>query len=177
GLGSAAGIGTAHGPAGDGGLAARCQLRRGARRRPRRPARGRAPGLAEVVVTGRAAAPGRRGQGGAAREVVAPRRPCPATRASRAMPKLRVNGAELYYEDTGPGANPVVFAHGLLWSGRMFDAQVAALRGRHRCVTFDFRGQGQSDVTATGYDMETLTEDAAALIETLGIGPCHFVGL
>lgn len=93
------------------------------------------------------------------------------------MPTLRVNGATLHYEDTGGAGEPVVFAHGLLWSGRMFDAQVAALRGRHRCITFDFRGQGQSEVTAGGYDMETLADDAAALIRALGASPCHFVGL
>jgi 3-oxoadipate enol-lactonase len=96
------------------------------------------------------------------------------------MPTMQVNGAELYYEDTGDSGGshpPILFAHGLLWSGRMFDAQVAALRDRYRCVTFDFRGQGRSSVTRDGYDMDTLSQDAAALIEALGIGPCHFVGL
>ena len=60
------------------------------------------------------------------------------------MPKLRVNGVELYYEDVGSGPQTIVFAHGLLWSCRMFDAQVAALKDRYRCVSFDFRGQGQT---------------------------------
>jgi len=93
------------------------------------------------------------------------------------MPTLHVNGATLWYEEHGAGPETVVFAHGLLWSGRMFDAQVAELADRFRCVTFDFRGQGQSEVTAGGYDMETLADDAAALIEALGCAPCHFVGL
>lgn len=93
------------------------------------------------------------------------------------MPTMRLNGADIYYEDTGGDGEPIVFAHGLLWSGRMFDAQVAALRDRYRCVTFDFRGQGQSAVTPNGYDMDTLSDDAAALIEALGIAPCHFAGL
>jgi 3-oxoadipate enol-lactonase len=93
------------------------------------------------------------------------------------MPTLDVNGATLWYEEHGTGPETVVFAHGLLWSGRMFDAQVAELADRFRCVTFDFRGQGRSEVTADGYDMETLADDAAALIEALGCAPCHFVGL
>jgi 3-oxoadipate enol-lactonase len=93
------------------------------------------------------------------------------------MPTLRVNGATLWYEEHGAGPETVVFAHGLLWSGRMFDAQVAELEDRFRCVTFDFRGQGRTEVTADGYDMETLSADAAALIEALGCAPCHFVGL
>jgi len=93
------------------------------------------------------------------------------------MPYLTLNGARLYYEERGTGSETIVFAHGLLWSGRMFDRQVAALQAHFRCITFDFRGQGQSQVTASGYDMDTLTEDAAALIAALGCAPCHFVGL
>ena len=93
------------------------------------------------------------------------------------MPHIHVNGANLWYEEHGSGPETLVFAHGLLWSGRMFDAQVAALADRFRCVTFDFRGQGRSEVTEGGYDMDTLSDDAAALIEALGCAPCHFVGL
>ena len=93
------------------------------------------------------------------------------------MPIIRVNGAGLYYEEHGTGPETIVFAHGLLWSCRMFDDQVAAFKDRYRCIAFDFRGQGKSEVTSDGYDMETLYEDAAALIEALDFAPCHFVGL
>jgi pimeloyl-ACP methyl ester carboxylesterase len=81
---------------------------------------------------------------------------------------IHVNGAALYCEEHGTGSETIVFAQGLLWSCRMFDAQVAQLKERHRCVVFDFRGQGQSEVTRSGYDMETLYEDAVALIEQRG---------
>ncbi len=93
------------------------------------------------------------------------------------MPKLHVNGAAIHYETHGAGPETIVLAHGLLWSGRMFDHQVNALKDRYRCITFDFRGQGQSEVTQSGYDIDTLSEDAAALIETLQCAPCHFLGL
>lgn len=96
------------------------------------------------------------------------------------MPQIELSGARLHYEDSGApasGAGTLVFAHGLLWSGEMFAPQVAALADRYRCVTFDFRGQGRSEVTAGGYDMDTLTADAAELIERLGCAPCHFAGL
>ncbi len=98
------------------------------------------------------------------------------------MSRIQVNGAELYVEDTGwpagrPDAPAVVFGHGLLMSGRMFDAQVARLRGRHRCVAIDWRGQGRSAAAADGYDMDTLTEDAVAVIGKLGLGAVHYVGL
>lgn len=93
------------------------------------------------------------------------------------MPYVNVNGADIYYEDQGTGPETIVFAHGLLWSGQMFAPQVKALKDRYRCITFDFRGQGKSQVTDTGYDIETLTLDAKALIETLKCAPCHFAGL
>ncbi|HMO37889.1 MAG TPA: alpha/beta fold hydrolase [Saprospiraceae bacterium] len=93
------------------------------------------------------------------------------------MPHIHINGARLYYEDTEQGAETIVFAHSLLLSHKHFADQIAALRTKYRCIAFDFRGQGQSDVTADGYDMDTLTEDAAQLIQTLGVAPCHFVGL
>src|SRR5215467_4339172 len=93
------------------------------------------------------------------------------------MPIIRVNGAGIYYEEHGTGPGTIVFAHGLLWSCRMFDDQVTALKDRYRCIAFDFRGQGKSEITRDGYDMETLYEDAAALIEALDCAPCHFVGL
>jgi 3-oxoadipate enol-lactonase len=93
------------------------------------------------------------------------------------MPLLEVNGSQLHYEDTGGDGPPIVFAHGLLWSGRMYEKQVAALRARHRCITYDHRGQGQSPASTAPYGMETLFRDAAALIEKLEAKPCHFVGL
>ncbi len=93
------------------------------------------------------------------------------------MPQIEVNGARLHYEEAGSGPETIVFAHGLLWSGWMFGPQVAALRERYRVITFDFRGQGQSEVTAGGYDMDSLSLDAAGLIEKLGAAPSHFAGL
>ncbi len=92
------------------------------------------------------------------------------------MPTLAVDGVDLHYEERGAGP-PVVFSHGLLWSGAMYDAQVAALSPSFRCIAYDHRGQGRSASSPVPYDMERLTTDAATLIEKLGAAPCHFVGL
>jgi pimeloyl-ACP methyl ester carboxylesterase len=98
------------------------------------------------------------------------------------MPKLQANGATLAYTDTGappgrPDAPTVVFGHGLLFGGWMFESQIASLRETYRCVAVDWRGQGNTPATASGYDMDSLTADVVAVIEDLGVAPAHFVGL
>jgi 3-oxoadipate enol-lactonase len=94
------------------------------------------------------------------------------------MATIRVNGTSLYYEDSGGGGAPIVFSHGLLWNTALFAPQIAALKERYRCVAYDHRGQGRSaDGTGHAIDLETLTADAAALIEALGLGRVHFCGL
>jgi 3-oxoadipate enol-lactonase len=98
------------------------------------------------------------------------------------VPTLAVDGATVAYTDTGapagrPDAPTVVFGHGLLFSGWMFNAQVEELRTDYRCVTVDWRGQGDSPPARSGYDMDTLTGDAIALIEQVVGAPVHYVGL
>lgn len=93
------------------------------------------------------------------------------------MPKIYVNQTELYYEEHGQGAETLLFAHGLLWSSRMFADQIQFFKGRYRVIAYDHRWQGQSAVAASGYDMDTLTEDAVALLDALDINRCHFAGL
>jgi len=91
--------------------------------------------------------------------------------------RIRCNGVELAVEDSGEGGSTVLFSHGLLYSLRMWDAQIAALRSRFRCVAYDHRGQGESEAATTGLDMDTLADDAVALIESLRLPPVHLVGM
>lgn len=98
------------------------------------------------------------------------------------MPTFIRDDTTIAYTDTGaPGGSPdaptVVFGHGLLFSGWMFNDQVAALRDTYRCVTIDWRGQGATPPARSGYDMDTLADDAVALVEHLGTAPVHYVGL
>jgi 3-oxoadipate enol-lactonase len=97
------------------------------------------------------------------------------------MPTVNIRGTAVAYTDTGapPGAADapaVVFGHGLLFGGWIFGAQISALKDSYRCVTIDWRGQGESPAPRDGYDLDSLTADAVALITHLGAGPVHFVG-
>ena len=93
------------------------------------------------------------------------------------MPYLDHDGVRIHYTDTESGAETIVFSHGLLFSGAIFEKQIAHLKARYRCIAYDHRGQGLSSPAADGYDMDTQTNDAIALIEKLGPGRCHFAGL
>ncbi|QTA82041.1 Alpha/beta hydrolase fold-containing protein [Desulfonema limicola] len=93
------------------------------------------------------------------------------------MPRIQVNGVEIFYEEHGKGPETIVFAHGMLLSSKMFSRQIEALKDRFRCIAFDFRGHGNSEKTASGYDMDTLTQDTAGLIKALELGTCNFAGL
>jgi pimeloyl-ACP methyl ester carboxylesterase len=91
---------------------------------------------------------------------------------------LRVNGTELYYEDTGGAGPAILFSHGLFWDSSMFAPQIRALKFRYRCVAYDHRGQGQSaDSDLRAIDMDTLFADAVALIVALDLKPVHLCGL
>lgn len=93
------------------------------------------------------------------------------------MAYLEANGVRLFYTDTGGDGPVVMFSHGLLFSTEIYNNQIAHLKGKYRCIAYDHRGQGQSEATDTGYDMDTLADDAVALLSALKIKKCHFVGL
>lgn len=94
------------------------------------------------------------------------------------MTMVSVNGTELYVQDVGPRDAPaLVFCHSLFFNADMFAAQVERFSAEYRVVTYDNRGQGRSaPAPVEQLDMDTLADDAAALIETLGLAPCHFLG-
>jgi len=93
------------------------------------------------------------------------------------MPTATANGIDLNYVASGAGEHTVVFAHGLLYDLHMFEPQRQALSEHYRVIAYDHRGQGESAPASSGYDLDTLTEDAVDLIRGTHSEPCHFVGL
>ena len=98
------------------------------------------------------------------------------------MTLVAVNGIQLNIQDTGapegkPDAPVLVMGHGLLFGTTMWRHQIEALRADYRCVAVDWRGQGATPPTESGYDMDTLYADLVALIEHLDVGPVHYAGL
>ncbi|HVY88779.1 MAG TPA: alpha/beta hydrolase [Hyphomonadaceae bacterium] len=94
------------------------------------------------------------------------------------MPSARINGIDLFYEDTGGTGPTVIFSHGLLMDHEMFAPQVEVLRDKYRCIAWDERGHGRTarDTLApfTYYDS---ANDLAALLNHLGIKQAVLAGM
>src|SRR5438552_3359838 len=93
------------------------------------------------------------------------------------MAEATVNGVNLAYDVHGEG-EPVLLVCGTgqpAFSYQLF--QVPALTGAgYQVVTYDNRGVPPSEATPPPYTVKLLAEDAAALIEHLGLGPCRVAG-
>jgi len=80
------------------------------------------------------------------------------------------------YRDEGDGSPAVVFAHGTLMDRTMFDAQVEAVADAgYRAVAYDLRAR--TEYYGTEYDLEDLADDAVALLDSLGVDSCVYVGM
>jgi len=90
-----------------------------------------------------------------------------------------VRDGRIAYVDSGP-ANGATFvlSHSLFFDHTMFEPLTALLLDAgHRVVAYDHRGQGASSpASLERQSMDELTDDAAGLIEALGLGRVHFLG-
>jgi pimeloyl-ACP methyl ester carboxylesterase len=94
------------------------------------------------------------------------------------MPYAEVNGQRLYYEDTGGSGPALVFSHGLLMDQSMFAPQVAALKGRYRCISWDERGHGRTaGDTLEPFSYYDSADDLAALLQHLGVRQAVLAGM
>lgn len=90
--------------------------------------------------------------------------------------KAHVNGIDLAYSDLGQGPS-VVFLHAFPLNRTMWTPQVEALKDRHRVITIDLRGHGESDAPMWRYTLEQFADDVIALLQHLSITKATFVGL
>ncbi|OGO01735.1 MAG: hypothetical protein A2Y72_02905 [Chloroflexi bacterium RBG_13_53_26] len=92
------------------------------------------------------------------------------------MPKLRVADINIHYEMYGHG-EPLVLIMGLGGGSSMWWQQVAFFAPEYQVITYDSRGVGDSDKPDMPYSMHMLAEDAAGLLEKLGICSTHVYGV
>jgi len=88
------------------------------------------------------------------------------------------DGVTLHVESTGTG-QPLLFIHEFAGDHRSWEPQVRFFSAGFRCITYAARGYLPSDVPGdlAAYSQQRAADDAAAVLDGLGIPAAHVVGL
>ncbi|RKR88811.1 pimeloyl-ACP methyl ester carboxylesterase [Micromonospora pisi] len=85
---------------------------------------------------------------------------------------IELNGTTLAYDDLGDGSS-VVLLHAGIADRRMWRHQVAVLAQRHRVLSLDLRGYGDSELSEQSFAHH---DDVVGLLDALGIERAALVG-
>lgn len=86
------------------------------------------------------------------------------------------DGTKLFVQDWGNGP-PVLLLTAWTFDGSTWGSQIEALTAKgFRCVAPDRRGHGRSEMPSSGYDLESLTDDVASMIEARDLRDLTLVG-
>ena len=92
------------------------------------------------------------------------------------MPQVTVGDISMYYVDAGAG-DPVLLIMGFGGDHLAWGLQMPAFAERHRTIAYDNRGVGQSSTPDVPYTTSMMADDAAGLLEALGIDSAHVVSV
>ena len=81
------------------------------------------------------------------------------------MPYLHVNHVDLYYEFHGPETGELlILNNGVFMNTVSWAFQLPDLSKRYRVLTYDMRGQGQSDHPEGDYSLDLHADDLAGAV-------------
>lgn len=92
------------------------------------------------------------------------------------MKHLERDGVKLFFEDAGSGTPPIVLVHGWTCDRTYFAPQRDHLSRRHRVVSVDLRGHGESDKPNGPYTIALFADDVAWLCGALRLEKPVIVG-
>jgi len=90
------------------------------------------------------------------------------------MAMVDVGDTALYYEVSGHGP-AMVFVHGMCGDATVWAGQAGRFSDRFTCVRYDRRGHSRSGRGRVPVSVARHADDAAALIDALGLAPCLLV--
>jgi pimeloyl-ACP methyl ester carboxylesterase len=92
------------------------------------------------------------------------------------MPTVRANNITINYEVHGEG-EPLLLINGLADDLASWAYQLDDFKQRHQVIIFDNRGIGGTDKPAGAYTTAQMAADARGLLDALGIGRAHVLGV
>src|SRR5688500_18891469 len=82
---------------------------------------------------------------------------------------------EIFYRVAGTG-KPVVFIHGFVEDGRIWDEMVFSLKKQFQCIIPDLPGSGNSLMKSGNWSMEGLAEAIASVLDIEEIPAATLIG-
>jgi len=89
---------------------------------------------------------------------------------------VSADGVTIRYEVHGSGDPALVFVHGWSCDRSYWNAQVPYFSQRHRVVTIDLAGHGESGLGREVWSMKAFGQDVAAVVDELGLEQVVLVG-
>src|SRR5262245_14330403 len=86
------------------------------------------------------------------------------------------DGVTIHFQVHGKGTVTLVLVHGWALDRRLWDGQVPALAARHRVVTLDLAGHGESGRQRAEWTMAAFGQDVKAVVEAVNAGQVVLVG-
>ena len=93
------------------------------------------------------------------------------------MPFAKINGQQIYFEDSDGIGPAVVFMHGFLMDQSLFDSQVATLGSHYRCIRWDARCFGRTQWDGKPFDLYDSVKDCFELMDFLKVDSAVLVGM
>lgn len=84
------------------------------------------------------------------------------------MPEVRSHGARIRFDELGQGEPTLLFLPGWCTSRAVFAPLVPRLASRHRVLSVDLRGHGQSEQGGKDFTSGTLLDDVLAVLKASG---------
>ncbi|WP_044198243.1 alpha/beta fold hydrolase [Hyalangium minutum] len=84
------------------------------------------------------------------------------------MPEVRSRGARIRYDDGGQGEPALLFLPGWCSRRAVFGPVTSRMRARHRVLSMDLRGHGESEQGDGDFTSDTVVDDALVLVQASG---------
>lgn len=92
------------------------------------------------------------------------------------MPKISIQGKNIYYEVYGEG-EPLVILNGIMMSTGSWSEFIDIFSSKNKLVLVDFIDQGQSDKVEEQYSQDLHVEILSQLFNKLNLGKVHLLGI